>query len=234
MTYKRKKVIGNATLYLGDCLEILPTLDNVDAVVTDPPYGISDKPMALGAGRGGSRIGGDGDYFPAAEWDKEFPTQGMALAAERAPVLGMFGQWRKRSFAEAAISKPLRCEIIWAKDCHAGPPCPVAMRDERIWVFSDAGLKARPFETSVWDWPVIPTWEKKFHKNQKPHGLMEKLVRFLTDGPLILDPYMGSGTSGVACANLGRKFIGIEIEPKYFDIACERIKAAYAQGRLFA
>jgi DNA modification methylase len=64
--------------------------------------------------------------------------------------------------------------------------------------------------------------------------LFERLVSALPDAETILDPFMGSGTTGVACANLGRKFIGIEIEPKYFDIACERIEAAYAQMRLFA
>jgi DNA modification methylase len=64
---------------------------------------------------------------------------------------------------------------------------------------------------------------------------MTKILNYGTGlGQTILDPYMGSGTTGVACANLGRKFIGIEIEEKYFDIACERITAAYAQGTLFA
>ena len=69
------------------------------------------------------------------------------------------------------------------------------------------------------------------HPTEKPLSLMQEVVSW-TDGRVI-DPFMGSGTTGVACANLGRKFIGIEIEPKYFDIACERIEAAYAQGRLF-
>jgi DNA modification methylase len=70
------------------------------------------------------------------------------------------------------------------------------------------------------------------HPTEKPLALMEWCVA-KTDGGVI-DPYMGSGTTGVACANLGRAFIGIEREPKYFDIACERISAAYAQQRLFA
>ena len=232
MSYERKEHIGDATLYLGDCMDILPTLDKVDAVVTDPPYGISDKPMALGAGRGGSRQGGDGDYFPAAEWDKEFPGDKLAACCAVSPIVAWFGQWRKRLEAESAARHPIRCEIVWAKDCHAGPPCPVAMRDERIWVFSEAGISDRPFETSVWDQPIIPTWERKSHKNEKPVRLMERLVRWVDDGA-ILDPFMGSGSTGVACVNLGRKFIGIEKEPKYFDIACERIDRAYAQGRLF-
>ena len=74
----------------------------------------------------------------------------------------------------------------------------------------------------------------KEHPTQKPICLMEWCLSFVPDAQTILDPYMGSGTTGVACANLGRKFIGIEIEEKYFNIACERITAAQAQLRLFA
>jgi site-specific DNA-methyltransferase (adenine-specific) len=72
------------------------------------------------------------------------------------------------------------------------------------------------------------------HVTQKPDGLLEDIVKIVPDGQIVLDPFMGSGTTGVACANLGRKFIGIEIEPKYFDIACDRIDNAYRQQRMFA
>jgi DNA modification methylase len=72
------------------------------------------------------------------------------------------------------------------------------------------------------------------HPTQKPVNLMTWCIEQIGNPQTILDPFMGSGTTGVACANLGRKFIGIELERKYFDIACERIAAAYAQGRLFA
>jgi DNA modification methylase len=73
----------------------------------------------------------------------------------------------------------------------------------------------------------------KEHPTQKPLKVMSWCLQFLPDAKTVLDPYMGSGTTGVACAQLGRKFIGIEIEPKYFDIACRRIEQAYAQGKLF-
>ena len=76
--------------------------------------------------------------------------------------------------------------------------------------------------------------ERGLHPTQKPVELFRYLIKTYSNfGDLIIDPFMGSGTTGVACVNLGRKFIGIEIEPKYFDIACERISAAQAQGRLF-
>src|SRR5690606_9161061 len=84
----------------------------------------------------------------------------------------------------------------------------------------------------VWEFPLE---RSQVHPTQKPEKLIEHIVKISSKpGGAVLDPFMGSGTTGVACANLGRKFIGIEIEPKYFDIACRRIEAAYAQGRLFA
>jgi DNA modification methylase len=106
------------------------------------------------------------------------------------------------------------------------------MRDERIWLFAAQAIKGATFETSVWDSPIIPTWAYKHHKNQKPVALMKRLIAFLNPQKLI-DPFMGSGTTGVAAVQMGRKFIGIEKEPRYFDIACRRIEEAQRQGDLF-
>ncbi len=118
---------------------------------------------------------------------------------------------------------PLRCELIWAKDCHVGPPCPAAMRDERIWIFSENGIVGRHFETTVWDEPIIPTWRHKFHKNEKPMQLMGRLIRWLSDpDQTILDPFCGSGTTLRAAKDLGRKSIGVEVEEKYCEIAAKR------------
>ena len=227
----RVEVIGDATLYLGDCREILPLLPKVDAVVTDPPYGIGDAPIK-GLGRTGKRTGTVNTWHAESRWDEAIAPEWPRMCAVAADTVAWFGHWRKREEVAANISHPLRAEIIWAKDCHVGPPCPVAMRDERIWLFSANGVKGLTFETSVWDVPIIPTWAHKEHKNEKPIALMERLVAFI-DARTILDPFMGSGTTGVACAKLGRKFIGIELEPKYFDIACKRIDDAYKQPRLF-
>jgi DNA modification methylase len=227
----RVEQIGDATLYLGDCLEILPTLPKVDAVITDPPYGIADAPIQ-GQGRTGKRVGAVNNWHPESWWDKSLDDRWGAAIAEKSGVVAWFGQWRKREVVAQFMPLPLRTEIVWAKDCHVGPPSPVAPRDERIWLFSSAGIVGATFETSVWDCPIIPTWAHKNHKNEKPAALMGRLVAWLNPQS-VLDPFMGSGTTGVACAQLGRKFIGIEIEPKYFDIACRRIEQAYAQGKLF-
>lgn len=227
----REEVIGECRLILGDCREVLPTLPRVDAVVTDPPYGISDAALKLGTKA--NRRGGDNVWHAESHWDKQIEPEWAIACACVSDVVAWFGHWRKRGEVEAAMPLPLRAEIVWAKDCHVGPPCPVSMRDERIWLFSASGFKGKTFETSVWDQPIIPTWAHKHHKNEKPVALMERLLRFI--GPAsVCDPFMGSGTTGVACVNLGRSFIGVEREAEHFDIACRRIEEAYKQPRLFA
>lgn len=226
----RVEHIGDATLYLGDCREILPTLRKVDAVVTDPPYGIADAAIK-GQGRTGKRVGGVNTWHAESWWDKEL-NPAWGAVCDNAPVVAWFGQWRKREEVASFMRFPLRAEIVWAKDCHMGPPSPVAPRDERIWIFAENGVKPATFETSVWDHPVIPTWAHKEHKNEKPEGLMKRLIKWL--GPSsVLDPFMGSGTTGVAAAKLGVQFVGIEIDQQHFDIACRRIEAAYKQPDMF-
>jgi site-specific DNA-methyltransferase (adenine-specific) len=228
----RTERIGNATLHLADCLEVLPTLGCVDAVVTDPPYGIADAPQKGGV-RKGKRVGGDNVWSAESWWDKEIKAEWCAAACGAAPLVAWFGQWRKREQVERAMPFPLRAEIVWAKDCHAGPPCPVAPRDERIWIFSERGVKGATFETSVWDQAVIPTWSQKEHKNEKPVALMRRLIAW-TGAKSVIDPFMGSGTTGVACMDLRIPFVGIEIDPAHFDVACRRIEDAQRQSRMFA
>ena len=231
----RAERIGDCLLLQGDCREVMPVLPRVCAVVTDAPFGISDAPLT-GSGdrknkRDGKRRGGTATWFPTSHWDKSLdPAFGAVCVA--APLVVWFGQWRKREEVAAFMQWPLRAEIIWAKDCHVGPPCPLAARDERIWVFAENGVKGATFETSVWDHPIIPTWAHKNHKNEKPVGLMERLIRW-TGARTILDPFMGSGTTGVACVNLDRQFIGVELDPGYFDTACKRVDDATRQPRLF-
>ena len=204
--------IGDATLYLGDCLEILPTLDKVDAVVTDPPYGIGrdGKPPST------SSHGGHKGY-EFMGWDSKRPEPelfnmisdiapqkiiwGGQYFADLLPANGKWLVWDKGQRIDQADA-----ELAWTS--LDGPT--------RIYVQNRVAI--------LQDGAVHPT--------QKPFSLMRWCAHMTTG--TVLDPFMGSGTTGVACANLGRKFIGIEIEEKYFDIACERITAANAQGRLFA
>lgn len=211
----RTEVIGDATLYLGDCLEILPQLGKVDAVVADPPFGIGfkylshkDDPAAYEAFMQ-SVIGACLDVCAGPQ----FWFQGM-------PQAGKWHRWFPEGFRQMAACKTFvqmrRGHVQWAHD-------PV--------IFWEG---AGPVDDRMRDWIVAgPEFHfgKIDHPCPRPVSHMLDLVGALSG--TILDPFMGSGTTGVACANLGRKFIGIEIEPKYFDIACKRIAAAYAQPRLF-
>ena len=190
--------IGDATLYHGDCLEILPTLPKVDAVITDPPY---------------------------PDYDYTWPVP--PLASVEFPAVHSFVFW------PALTDFPLTytARHVWSKcnvcvgDAEPYEEIYELLGKETCLVFRHAVINCAMNATLNGD-----TYHE--HPTQKPLRLLTRLVK-RTRGD-VLDPFMGSGTTGVACANLGRKFIGIEIERKYFDIACERIDNAYRQKRMFA
>jgi DNA modification methylase len=199
----------SVTLYLGDCREILPTLGKVDAVVTDPPYGL------------GSLLDGSS----SGEWSKLYATG--APAWDRATIPEVL---RLPAVADHCIIwggnyyslPPQRCWLLWDKmQEHSSGHA------EMAWTNLD-----QPIRTFRYARAQLAS-EGKEHPTQKPLSLMKWCLGFLPDAQAILDPFMGSGTTGVACVKLGRKFIGIEIEPRYFDIACRRIEEAYRQGDMF-
>jgi hypothetical protein len=168
---------------------------------------------------------GVNDWHPESTWDKEIRPEWPAACIQCASVVAWFGNWKRREHVSKAIGVPIRAEIVWAKDMHVGPPCPLAMQDERIWIYSATGINPRCFDTTVWNEPVIPTWNHRHHKNEKPIGLMRRLIRLLSDsGQIICDPFMGSGTTLRAAKDLGRKAIGIEIEERYCEIAANRLR----------
>jgi len=206
----RIEQIGDATLYLGDCREVLPGLGRVDAVVTDPPYGIGeDGGMFRGRKGGGVRV------LPKMGWDKQRPDREI------------FEQMRACS-AE---------QIIWGGNYFADylPPSKGWLYWQKLMGgdFSDGELAWTSRNRALREFTKCPKSPGAEHPTQKPVELMQWCLGFLPDAHTILDPYMGSGTTGVACARLRRRFVGIEIEEKYFDIACRRIAAEYAQPRLF-
>jgi site-specific DNA-methyltransferase (adenine-specific)/modification methylase len=224
-----KVVIGNATLYHGDCREVLPMLQRHDLLLTDPPYGIGES-SRRNATRGkpfGSRVDAKntrGTYVPptdygAYQWDESPPDSELldsCISAADAAVI-----WGGNFFGLQAASKWL----VWDKlnsgdfaDCElAWTNLPGAVRIFRhMW----NGM-LRDSERST----------PRVHPTQKPVALIGWCMS-QTDAQNVLDPFMGSGTTGVACAQLGKAFTGIERERKYFDIACERISRAQAQGSL--
>lgn len=205
---------GRATLYLGDCRKILPTLGRVDAVVTDPPYG----------------NGTDYGIFVDTE------------AAVKATIDEVI-PWANTNAKRTLVTSGNQCQHLYPR-----PKWTLA------WV-TPAGAGSGPWGFSCWQ-PILAygacpylasgrgrrsdilihteTSEPNGHPCPKPIRFMERLVeRASLIDETILDPFMGSGTTGVAAIKLGRRFIGIEIEPAYFDIACRRIEEAARQPDLF-
>lgn len=210
----RIETIGNATLYLGDCLEILPTLDKVDAVITDPPYGIGKDGQAKTTGGHGGR-----KAHEFMGWDAERPIKqafDLMLAAADKHVI-----WGGNYFAD--LLPPTGKWFVWDKGQRINQS-----DGELAWTNENGALRICTMNR------VELMLDGTDHPTQKPIRLMTWCIDKIKATGTILDPFMGSGTTGVACMNLGRKFIGIEIEPKYFDIACERIAQAQKQQRLFA
>ena len=200
--------IGDAVLYHGNCLEILPTLPKVDAVVTDPPYGIGFAAQPTNYQRAAG--------MKPASWDN--------ARAERLSDLLSLAEIQVVWGGNYYELPPSRGWLSWFK-----PDAPPSMANfELAWTNQDRN--ARQIQQSI----AATNAERVGHPTQKPLVVMEWTLSQFPTAETILDPFMGSGTTGVACVNLGRKFIGIEIERKYFDIACERIDAAYRQRRLFA
>jgi site-specific DNA-methyltransferase (adenine-specific) len=202
-----KAEIGNATLYLGDCAEILPTLGKVDAVVTDPPYGIkfAAQPTVYQRAAGMKKM----------YWDDQKPDLSQILVT--AKTLAIWGG----NYFNLPVS---RGWIAWCK-----PDAPPSMGNlELCW--TNLNKNSKHIVQSI----AATNAERVGHPTQKPLKVMEFTIEYIENNESICDPFMGSGTTGVAAVQMGRKFIGIEREPKYFDIACKRIEQAQAQMRMFA
>jgi DNA modification methylase len=217
--WTRKEVIGDCTLYLGNCLEVMPALGKVDAVVTDPPYGTAD------AWQGGfSKSGGWGRQVAMKDkrnaWDAERPSKecfDQILNISKEQII-----WGGNYFAD--MLPPSMRWLAWDK-CQRN----FTLADfELAWTSQNKAARAFNLSRSQ-----AALDGKDNHATPKPIALMQWCLGFLPNAETILDPFMGSGTTLVACAKLGRKGIGIELDPDYFEIACKRVQAAYDQPDLF-
>lgn len=234
MTFERVELAdGRAVLYRGDCLEVLPTLEaeSVDAVVTDPPYGIEYQSARRIDTERFDVIAGDG--APALSW------VGPAAITLRYGGCGLcFCRWDVQEQFKNALSRHLevKSQVIWDRVVHGlgDLRAQYAPRHDVMWF----GIKGRfafanGRPTSVYRFSRVPA-DKLVHPTEKPVSLMRTIAMDLMRlNDVVLDPFMGSGTTGVAAIQTGRRFIGIEIEPRYFDIAVARIEEAALQPRLF-
>ena len=328
----RVEYIGDATLYLGDCLEILPTLGRVDAVITDPPYNMGKAKWD----KIPDYINWCGKWIKECErvlkdngsfyfWHNDMVQIALLMEWIRTNtrfVFNSFCVWDKGDFRALAWKNPseannlrswfITCEYclfytfqdetgldkilplcfnpylnymtdeknaigwdnnqfnkylnyksiashwFWQDESYSKQPQPRFIGKNDYLKLQSTGYFRREYEDLRREYEDLRrgydglryihnldanhnnVWKSKErnngkqHPTQKPLDLMERIVKTSSkENGVILDPFMGSGTTGVACANLGRKFIGIEIEEKYFDIACKRIETAYSQPRLF-
>jgi len=202
--------IGRARLILGDCRDVLPTLGKVDAVVTDPPYGI---------GTGKTPVGKDGLVWGVQEWDKAIVPDIVPMLIEAGETVVIWG-------GNYYPLPPTRCWLAWDK-CQPDAWYSTA-HFELAW--TNLNRNARR-----WRMSQVAAYGQmdKQHPSQKPLALMKWVFDQIPPAQTILDPFMGSGTTGVAAVQMGRDFIGIEREAKYFDIACRRIEDAQRQQDLF-
>lgn len=209
----RVEHIGRATLYLGDCRDILPTLGKVDAVVTDPPYGVG---LAYA---GHDDTGGDA----YEEWCRLWFAD--CRAATDGPIaiscgVGNLQMWPRADWV-----------MCWNKPNAMGRAATGFNTWEPVLVYGKVGGVRTHDSFTV---ALVPQTDTGSHPCPKPIGWGREVIHRLTaESQTILDPFMGSGTTGVAAVQMQRDFIGIEREPSYFDIACRRIEDAQRQGSLF-
>jgi site-specific DNA-methyltransferase (adenine-specific) len=239
----RVEQIGDCTLYLGDCLEILPTLGKVDAVVTDPPY---EAIMHDAKGSAARRIRTDGRHeikkldFACIDPIRDDVAEMVAEVCIGWSLIFCapegVGRWADSINATKAKYKRA---CVWIKpdstpQLNGQGPAMGAESFVASWCGAGFARWNSGGKRGVYTHLTNPSDRHGSHPTEKPWRLFAELLSdFTTRGDLICDPFMGSGTTGVACVKLCRKFIGIEIEPKYFDIACKRISDAYKQGDFF-
>ena len=221
--------IGAATLYLGDCRDILPTLGPVDAVVTDPPY-LIDAPS-------GAKV-----QTMRRDYLDEIYRNGLDVGAD---LSGLFiaphviSFCNKKQIAQYIFDAEARDYVWTLLTWNKTNPTPFAKNNylpDTEYIFHMwKGVGVRGDYSTKKRWFLTDVEKNDFgHPTVKPLSIIKTLVGNSSNADqTIADPFMGSGTTGVAAVQMGRKFIGIEREPKYFDIACRRIEDAQRQGDMF-
>jgi DNA modification methylase len=210
-----ENIADGVTLYLGDCREILPTIGKVDVVVTDPPYGIgADEAAAKNKGKWGWK------YYGDTTWDKARPPASAIMLLREISDYQII--WGGNYFTD--LLPPTMQWLIWDK----------GQRDFSLADF-EVAWSSQTAAGRMIDYPRARALaDGKEHPTQKPVQVMQWTIQALPAACVtICDPFMGSGTTGVAAVRLGKKFIGIEVSPHYFDIACRRISGALQQSDLF-
>ena len=218
MTFRKETIAEGVDLYLGDCREILPTLEKIDAIVTDPPYGIGESSKKV-ASRGKLAMPKDYGEF---DWDREPPPSWLIS------MLQDVSRWQIIFGGNYFNLPPSSCWLVWDKkngsndfaDC------------ELAWTNLPKAVRRIEW---LWNGMIRKGSDVREHPTQKPLGVMAwALDQLPEDVRVICDPFMGSGTTGVAAIQNGLSFIGIEREVAYFDAACLRLREALNAPKLFS
>ncbi len=218
----REVTIGECRMILGDCREVLPLLDRHDLLLTDPPYGIGADKGKKGSipFKGGRPV--EMAWHPENNWDAERADPAIVRSAVSMCLAAVV--WGGNYFADCL---PAQGRWLWWDKCQTMPS------------YGDGELAWTNFHQTtpkkfVWaNNKIFADRVERHHPTQKPIELMLWCLGMAGSPQTVLDPFAGSGTTGVACARMGKFFTGIEREPKYFDIACQRIYNALRQSKLF-
>jgi site-specific DNA-methyltransferase (adenine-specific) len=239
-----KVTIGRATLYHGDCIEAAAEIHGITGIVTDPPYSSGARTDANKQVRGSMlRSMEDEDWFShdaMTTWGFSWFLRSVLVnyrhSLEQGAHIYCFTDWRQMPNVYALIESAgyrVNNSLVWAKT-HFGMGTYWRNQHEHV-VFGSVGMPSsmaeRSHGTVLECKGVSPT--ARVHPTEKPVELIELILK-ASGVTRVLDMFMGSGTTGVACARMGREFVGVECERQYFDKACERIEAANAQGQLFS
>jgi len=239
----REEIIGDCRLILGDCLEVLPTLGKVAHVICDPPY---EEFMHAAKAAANRRLRTDGRVeikpldFKSID---EIRSDVVRLSAALSDGWALFfctpegvGRWADEINLSSAKYKRACTWVKPDSTPQLNGQCPAMGAENFVVAWCGDGFSKwnSGGKRGVYTHLTNPSDRTGLHPTEKPVKLMVEILKdFTNQNETILDPFMGSGTTGVACVKLGRKFIGIELDPKYFDIACRRIEEAYKQPDLF-
>lgn len=237
----REVTIGECRLILGDCREVLPFLPKVDAVIVDPPYSSRTHAGHNAAAIGGESEGSDEAARVGLGYNALTTDDIAHLAMEYSRVCAGWVVWMTDSELALQVRKSLE-EV--GRYSFAPLPFYQPGRSVRLsgdgpcswtdWIVASRTTKQAKWGTLPGGYIAGAGWNDKVRMGGKPTHLMRALVSdYSRPGDLVLDTHMGAGTTGVACALEGRRFIGVEIVPEAFDIACERIENAYRQAPMF-
>lgn len=238
LPYRRKEVIGNVTLFLANCADLIQHLPNVDHCITDPPYSETTKANARTHKNKSFLDKEKASYIPFAVTNDFISNVFDAVAVKTRRWFVASMDFRHVAMLELQPPEGMRFIRVgaWVKNNSA----PQFTGDRPAQGFEAIAIMHREGERLRWNgggsrgvW-ITDVERNNGHPTPKPLSLINDwILKFTDEGETVLDPFMGSGTTLVSCLNLGRRAIGIEVNEDFFNLACKRVEAAYAQGNLF-